>query len=115
MRHRPQHAALDDAGADGVAGEAGGVVDVELRHKMLAMLLDGLDADAEFPCDFLVGLALGNQLQHFHLARSQLGKFMNFGVTGPLRVETVKMFGNGGAENRFPFMDFPDGPAHIVG
>ena len=60
-------AALDDAGADGVAGEAGGVVDVELLHEMLTVLLDGLDADAEFGGRLLVGLALGNQLEHFHL------------------------------------------------
>jgi hypothetical protein len=50
------HAALDDAGGDGVAGEAGGVVDVELAHEMVPVLLDGLDADAEFRRDLLVGL-----------------------------------------------------------
>ena len=38
---------LDDARTDGIAGETGGVVDVELLHEMLAMFLDGLDADAE--------------------------------------------------------------------
>ena len=32
-------AALDDARADGVAGESSGVVEVELRHEMLAVLL----------------------------------------------------------------------------
>ena len=55
-------AALDDARADGVTGETGGVVNVELLHEMLAMLLDGLDADAEFRRGLLVGLALGDDL-----------------------------------------------------
>jgi len=86
MRHCALHAVLDDAGADGIASEAGGVVDIELCHKMLAMLFDGLDANTELPCSFLVGFSLGNQLQHFHLSRSQLGKFMNSSVTRPLRV-----------------------------
>lgn len=52
--------ALDDARADGVAGEASGVVDVEFLHEMSTMLLDGLDADAEFRRSFLVGFALGH-------------------------------------------------------
>src|ERR1035441_4952081 len=63
------HAALDDARADGVTGEAGGVVDVELLHEMFAMLLDGLDADAKLVRRFLVRLPFGDQLQHFHLDR----------------------------------------------
>ncbi len=41
-------AALDDAGADGIACQSGRVVNVELLHQMLAMLLDCLDADAQF-------------------------------------------------------------------
>ena len=35
------------------------------------MFLDGLDADAQFRRDLLVGLAFGNQLEHLHLARTQ--------------------------------------------
>jgi len=54
--------ALDDPMADGVAGETGCIVDVELLHEMLAMLLDGLDADVEFASRFLIGLTFGNQL-----------------------------------------------------
>ena len=65
-------AALDDACADGVTRESGGVVDVEFFHEMFAMLLDGLDADTEFGRSFLVGLAFGDQLQHFHFARGLL-------------------------------------------
>src|SRR5271154_3045557 len=61
-------AALDDASTDGVAGESGGIMDIELLHEMLAMLLHGLDADAENRCGHLVGLAFGDQLEHLHLA-----------------------------------------------
>src|ERR1017187_9489774 len=39
-------AALDDAGADGVAGKSSRIMDIQLLHEMLAMLLDGFDADA---------------------------------------------------------------------
>jgi len=60
--------AFDDARADRVARETGGVVDVELLHEMLAMFLHRLDADSEFRRGFLVGLALGNELEHLHLA-----------------------------------------------
>ena len=65
--------ALDDACADGVTGKSGGVVDVELLHEMLPMLLDGLEANAQFHRRLLVGVAFGHQLEHFHLARRQLG------------------------------------------
>src|SRR5208282_5977697 len=114
---RQLDAAFDDARADGVAGESGGVVDVELLHEMLAMLLDGLDADAEFRRGFLVGLALSDQLQHFHLARSQLGGFLleQSHAAGRLRIETLATLGNGGAEKRVSFLDFPNRPTHFVG
>ena len=35
------HAALNNSGGDGVAGEAGGIVDVELFHEALPVLFDG--------------------------------------------------------------------------
>ena len=63
--------AFDDARRDGVTGKARRVVDVELLHEMVPMLLDGLDADAKLRRDLLVGLAFGNQLEHLHLTRTQ--------------------------------------------
>ena len=44
-----------------VAGEAGGVMNVELVHEVLPVLFDGLDADAECGCDLFVGRTLGHQ------------------------------------------------------
>ena len=60
--------ALNDARTDGVASESGGIVDVELLHEMIAMFFNSLDADAQICRDLLVGLAFGNELEHFHLA-----------------------------------------------
>jgi hypothetical protein len=48
--------AINDSGTDGVAGETGGIMDVKILHEMLAMLLNGLDADAKFPRGFLLAL-----------------------------------------------------------
>src|ERR1039458_6758025 len=43
-------AALNDARADGVAGESGGVVEVEFLHEMLAVLLgEGMTEERYFP------------------------------------------------------------------
>jgi hypothetical protein len=64
--------ALDDAGAGGVTGKPGGVVEFELLHEMLTILLEGLDADTGFRRRSLIGAAFGNYLEHFHLALSQL-------------------------------------------
>ena len=58
--YRQLHAALDNARADGIAGQTGGVVDVELLHEMLAMLFDRLEADAKFRGGFFVGFAFGD-------------------------------------------------------
>src|SRR5476651_342920 len=94
------HAVLDDAGADGVAGEAGGVVDVELLHEMFAVLLDGLDADAQFRRGLLIGFSFRDELQHFHLARGHLDNFI-FDLSRAVWrfwIETVMTPGNGGAE-----------------
>ena len=66
-------ATFDDARANGVAGESGDSVDVELLHEMLAMSFDGFHADAELRRDLFGGFTLGNQLEHFHLSRVQAG------------------------------------------
>ena len=81
------------------------------------MLLDGLDADAEFGCGFLVRLAFGDQLQHFHFARSQFDDFL-FGrsrAVERLRIEPVATPGNRGTEKSISLFDFPDRRANIVG
>jgi hypothetical protein len=65
-------AAFDYSRGDGVTGEACRVVNVELFHQMLPVFFDRLDADGEFRRDLFVGLALGDELQNFHLAGAEM-------------------------------------------
>ena len=92
-------------------------MNVELLHEVFAVFLDGLDADAKFRRALLVGLALGNELEHFHLARGELLRFPGCvsGLAGGRWPEMAQPPANGGAEKGFPAMDFPDGPANFVG
>ena len=63
----------DEAVFDGETNEGGGVVDGELGHEVPAVFLDGLLAEGEMGGDLTVGVALGDELQHLHLARTQTG------------------------------------------
>ena len=56
------------------AHEVGGVLGAELFHDAGAMHLDGAGRDAELAAGLLVGLAVGDELQHFALARRELGE-----------------------------------------
>ena len=60
LNDRQLDTALDNARADSVASETGRVVDVELLHEMLAMLLDRLHSDAECRRGLFVGLPFGD-------------------------------------------------------
>ena len=63
--------AFDDSLGDGVAGETGDVMDVELAHETLPIFVHRFEAQAQFGGDLFVGVAFGNQLEHLHLARTQ--------------------------------------------
>ena len=56
---------------DGVFGQAGDGVDIELAHDALAMGLNRADANAEAVGDLLVEQPLGNQGEHLTLAVGQ--------------------------------------------
>ena len=73
--YRHLDAVLDDARADRVPGQTRRVMDVQLGHEVLAMLVHGLETDAQLLRDLLVGFAFGDQLQHFRLPRAQLVHF----------------------------------------
>ena len=47
-------------------------MNVQLVHHLLTMLLDGLDADAQFPGDLFVGKTFRDKLQDFRLPGGQL-------------------------------------------
>ena len=51
---------FDNPFCDRVARQAGNIVDAQLIHHLLTVLLDRFDADAEFGGDLFVGAALGN-------------------------------------------------------
>ena len=73
-----------------MAGESGGVVDVEFVHQLLPVFLDRLDADAEFGRDLFVRRPFGHELQHLRFARGQRLLGFRAGVAAfacfPLRV-----------------------------
>ena len=109
--------ALDNARADVVAGKASGVVDVELGHETLAMLLNRLHADAEFHRDLFVGFAFGNQLDHLHFARSQAIVARLRAATSIQRLSLAfgKTLRQELAEKDIPLVDFPNPLRQNVG
>src|SRR5690242_15323399 len=62
---------LDQPAPDRVAGEFDPVAHPELVEDVLAVTLDGLDADEEQLRDLLRGVRLRNQLEHLELARRE--------------------------------------------
>jgi hypothetical protein len=62
---------LDQAAADGVAGELDAVAHSELLEDVLAVSLDRFHADHELLRDLLRGVGLGDQLQYLQLARGE--------------------------------------------
>ena len=60
--------AFGDSLGDRVAGEAGDVMDVELGHEPLPMVVHRFKAQAQFGGDLFVAVAFGNQLEHLHFA-----------------------------------------------
>src|SRR5205814_1679446 len=62
---------LDEAAADCVTGELDAVAHPELVEDVLAVTLDGLDADEEQLRDLFGRVRLGDQFQHLELARGQ--------------------------------------------
>jgi len=111
------NAALNNALADGIASKASDLVDVELGHETLAMLLNSLHTDAKFRRDLFVGMTFGNELENFHFARSQA---VSARVDPPASIQQLSLsFGNALrddlAENRMPLVDFPNHFAQMVG
>jgi hypothetical protein len=51
---------LDDAFGDGVTGQAGHLMDIQLVHDLLTVLLNGLDADAKLGGNLFVGMSFSD-------------------------------------------------------
>ena len=63
---------MRDACRDGIAGEAGGVVDADFFHQVSAMFFNRFNTDAEYLSGLFVGAASCNALKHLDFTRSQL-------------------------------------------
>lgn len=61
----------DDAAAHGVENDFGSAVEIELFHQARAMRLDRTGTYAQQGGNFLIGLAFGDELQDFPLARRE--------------------------------------------
>ena len=67
------HTALDDAMHHCEARETRRVIQAELVHYILAVLLGGFDTDAESRGDLFVAQPFRHELQNFRLAGRELG------------------------------------------
>src|SRR6185503_19029760 len=108
--------ALDDSLGDGVTGETGDVVDIELAHEILPVFVNRLEAETQFRGDLLVGFAFGNQLEHLHLAGTEAVAFL---LELPFPIERlpgtiVNAPGDGRAEKCFSFLDLANRRGEIV-
>src|SRR5215472_7405769 len=88
----------DQTEADGVAHQAGDVVDAEPLHQTRSVRFDSLHAGLEQLRDLLARLALGDQLQDLALARRQVLKRVAALVGGLTEINLDHMPGDRGAQ-----------------
>src|SRR5437899_12886986 len=62
---------LNKSSTNGVADQAGRDVDVEFSHEVTAVRLGRLEADVQGGGDLFGRVALGDELEHFPLARRE--------------------------------------------
>src|ERR1041385_3607206 len=103
LGNRHPDVAFDNSFGDGVTGKTGDVVDVELAHEMLPMFVHRFEGYAEFRGDLFVGLAFGDQLEHFHFARTQSVAFGFHSASKRLLRAVLNAFGNRAAEKAVSF------------
>src|SRR5437667_3181209 len=101
-------AGFNNSFGDGVARESRDVVDVQLGHDVFAMVLDGLDTDAQFAGDLLIGFAFGDQLQHFRLAGGQTAAPLlhEYAANHSFAIVPHELLRNGGTEECLAGLDF---------
>jgi len=74
-------------------------MNIEFVHDLLAVLLNGFDADAEFRADFLVGKTIGNELEDLAFPGGEgAGIPRTAAGLDPLRKPIVQTPGDGRAE-----------------
>jgi hypothetical protein len=108
------NAALDDSVCNGVTGQAGAIVNVELRHEALAVFLHCLGAEVKFFRRLFVRFAFRNELEHFHLSGGQvwpLSRRETVSAVTRIPLMAAKAQGwlrNRGTEKVRPQVDCPD-------
>src|SRR5438552_9510766 len=93
---RSQYGSVNDPHAQREVCDLRRVVEVELLHGVLAVALDGVEAHREEIGDLLVGLALGDELEHLALAIGELLEVVP-GVA-PVAIAVEQHAGDSGAE-----------------
>src|SRR5438132_1615277 len=82
----------------------------ELRPEftmLLTMILDGLDTDAQFAGDLLIGFAFGDQLQHFRFAGGQPAALLHeYAANHSFAIAPHELLRNGGTEECLAGLDF---------
>src|SRR5580765_6149022 len=96
--------------------QARDIVDAKLLHDLLAMLLNGLDAEIQLSRDLLIRITLSNELEHLSFPLSQFD-------IGSRRLSFVRFlpglfaqtFSDSGAEVSVPIQHLADGLHDIFG
>jgi hypothetical protein len=94
----------NDTFSDGVGGQCGGSVRIQLAHDIGAVPVDGSRADAQVRPDLRAGMALSDHLEHLQLALGQIVPVQRmFAVLDALEISAEHFVGNFGAEIFFAF------------
>jgi hypothetical protein len=101
--------AFDHVALDGIAGEAGDFMDIELVHDLLPVFFDGLDADAQFGSDLFIGVAFGDELEGLGFAACEARFFPGLIFSKDFLIEVAETRSNLGAESGFAFEYLTDG------
>src|SRR5436190_23145034 len=86
-------------------------MNIEFVHDLLAMFLDGFDADAQRVGDLLVRIASGDELEDFCLTRTEM-RFAPFRLAAGVERVTFKLCQarrDALAKNRLALLGFSNG------
>src|SRR6516165_10816455 len=99
-----------------MAGKPRNVVNPEFVHHLLPVFFDGFDADAQFGRDLLVGSALGDELKHLGLARSQVirASLARARCRGAFPPSDAQAMSNAGAEEGASSTGGPNGLDQLI-
>src|ERR671931_2084394 len=108
-------ARFNNALLNGVASQASNVMNAELVHEPLPVSLNGLYTDFQVGSNLFVALALGDQLEHLHLAGGQKVSQLPDGraAHNGLAITSHHSPGNVRAEKRVALFGLADSSDHV--